>query len=302
MMQYLDSAKERRTGYSPVVPGLDADALDKTATEVLKAGNERQKRMKLMARILAEALVKPMFRGILKTLTDYCMEKLSFRLNNEYQDYDPQEWRDGYDMTVNVGIGTGDVMQQTQFLQGIASAQGAIAQSPFGPILIDAEKIYNVHAKLAELAGFKNPGEFWNKPKHVQQPDGTMGVEQPKTPPPLPLLIEQARQQGHMAAQQQANQLDMQKHQAELQVQQANDQRDAAREDMRIQLKAHLDAMNAAAEQRARQQQEQFERWREVMIAAVKIEVAHIAKDGGIDAATAAATNVATADMQGSTP
>ena len=65
-----------------------------------------QKRMKLMARIMAEALVAPMFRGIFKTLTDYCMEALSFRLNGRFVQYDPQNWRDQYDMTINVGIGT----------------------------------------------------------------------------------------------------------------------------------------------------------------------------------------------------
>ena len=75
MIELVQLAKERRTGFSPVVSGLDGNSLEKTATEASKLSNERQKRMKLMARIMAEALVAPMFKGIFKTLLDYNMEK-----------------------------------------------------------------------------------------------------------------------------------------------------------------------------------------------------------------------------------
>ncbi len=234
MVEMVGQMKEKRTGYSPVVAGLDADALNKTATEVSKQTNERQKRMKLMARIMAEALVKPMFLGIFKTLTDYCMEKLSFRLNGQFVQYDPQEWRDGYDMTVNVGIGSGDTLQQTMFLQQIAQSQAVALQSPIGYKLVNPEKIYNVQARLAEMAGFKNPTEFWLDPKTI--PD------QPPQPP-LELQIKQAElaadQQRFAAETQRDTQIEVVKSQAaatqrdlELQNQAANDLRDAEREAM----------------------------------------------------------------------
>jgi hypothetical protein len=272
MVQMLDQLKEKRTGYSPVVAGIDADALNKTATEVAKNSNDKQKRQKLMARIMAEAMVKPMFRGILKTLTDYCMEQIAFRLNGKFVQYDPQEWRDGYDMTVNVGIGSGDTMQQTQFLQGIASSQMAMLGSPYGQVLLDAEKIYNVHARLAENAGFKNPNEFWNAPKKDQQGNIVM----PQAGPPLQLQIEQARQEGRNQSEQAKSQSDMQRHQAELQVQAANDARDAAREDARLRMEAQMHAMEQMAERQMQQQQLAFQQWREEMLAAVKVTIATI--------------------------
>jgi hypothetical protein len=267
MVQMLDQMREKRTGYSPVVAGIDADALNKTATEVAKNANDKQKRQKLMARIMAEALVKPMFRGIFKTLTDYCMEKLSFRLNGTYVQMDPQEWRDGYDMSVNVGIGSGDTMQQTQFLQGIAQSQLMIAQSPFGQKLVSAQTVYNVNSRLAELAGFKNPNEFWTDPKTI--PD------QPPQPP-IELQVEQAKQAGKQQEVQQKSQADMQRHQAELAVQAENDRRDAMREDARMQMEAHLEQMRLMSERQAQQQQQAFERWREELMAGVKVVVAGI--------------------------
>lgn len=276
MVQMLSQVKERRTGYSPAVPGLDAESLNKTALEVSKQANERQKRMKLMARMMAEALVKPMFRGIFKTLTDYCMEKLSFRLNGQFVAYDPQEWRDAYDMTINVGIGSGDTMAQMQYLQGIQQAQFALAQSPFGGQLVNAEKIHAVQSRIVELAGFKNPGEFWVDPKTVPPP-------QPQ--PPLPLLIEQAKAQATAQSEQLKGQITVQTKQAELELQAANDARDADREERRMQAEQMLKQMEIDAADRRHQREIEFRMWQEQLKAATSLQGT---------AMTAQATNAAT--------
>ena len=159
---------------------------------------------------MAEALVAPMFRGVFKTLSDYCMEKLAFRLNNNFVQYDPQEWRDGYDMTINVGIGTGDVQQQSQFLTLISQAQFAALNSPMHA-LVDSQSFYNVQSRLAENAGFKNPGEFWVDPSSVQP-------QPPPQPPPDPKIVVTQMQldadgqkfQATLAADQQKAQMDAQ--------------------------------------------------------------------------------------------
>jgi hypothetical protein len=289
MVEMISGIKEKRTGYSPVVPGLDANALNKTATEISKQSNERQKRMKLMARIMAEALVKPMFRGIFKTLTDYCMEKLAFRLNGEYVNYDPQEWRDGYDMTINVGIGTGDTMQQTAMLMQIAQAQGVVAQSPAGPLLLDPDKIYNVQARLAELAGFKNPGEFWNNPQGKQIP--------PPGPPPQ-VMLEQMKGQTLMQIEQARGQQDMQKKQAELQLQATNDQRDAEREERRFLMQQDLEREKIAAEERKHEREIDFRMWDAQLKSATTIQGEAMQAEATQNAATTAAEAEITREVQ----
>lgn len=187
MLEQLQQEKENRTGWTRYSQGLDGDSLNKTKGGMQMIMNASQKRMKLMARIAAECLVAPMFKGIFKTLTDNCMEKLSYRLNGNFVAYDPQEWRDQYDMTINVGIGTGDEQQQSQFLMQIAQAQATVAGSPYAKKLISPKQIYNVQARLAENAGFKNPNEFWLDPDKV--PDT------PLPPPPIDpkIMLEQAK-------------------------------------------------------------------------------------------------------------
>jgi hypothetical protein len=176
MVEMLNVAKENRTGYTRYSQGLDANSLNKTKGGLLAIMNASQKRVKMMARIMAEALVAPMFRGIFKTLTDYCMEKLSFRLNGNFVQYDPQEWRDAYDMTINVGIGTGDKEQQTLMLNGIEMAQAAAIQGGGMGLLVTPKNIYNLQKRKVELAGFKDANEFWTMPPE----------EMPKPPPPPP--------------------------------------------------------------------------------------------------------------------
>jgi hypothetical protein len=238
MLGQLERDKEMRTGYSPTVPGLDANALQKTAMEVSKTSNERQKRMKLMARIVAEALVAPMFRGIFKTLMDYSFEKLSYRLNGKFVAVDPQEWRDGYDMSINVGIGTGDEMQQSIFLQQMAQAQAMVAQSPMGGLLLTPKNVYNLQARLAENAGFKNPGEFWTDP-------GDQPVKPPAPPPDPRVMLEQAKMQADAQKFQAETarlretetlkaQAKLQEIQANLELQAANDMRDSEREQAKM--------------------------------------------------------------------
>ncbi|MDO9313386.1 MAG: hypothetical protein Q7T97_02435 [Burkholderiaceae bacterium] len=249
-IEQLANMREARTGYSRFSPGLDGEGVSKTATEVSKVKSEQQKRQKLMGRICAEALVAPMFRGIFKTLSDYCMDKLTFRLNGKPVSYDPQEWRDQYDLTINVGIGNGDDMQQGLMLQQIAGAQMAIMQTPMAGRLVTEANIYEAQAAIAEKAGFKNAGRFWSDPKNLPPP-------QPPQVPPDPMIIKtqmelqadaqkfQAETQLRMQEIQMQSQAKLQEVQANLELQAANDQRDSERESM----KAQLDAQIAAAEQ-----------------------------------------------------
>lgn len=238
ILEYVDAMRENRTGVTRYSQGLGADGLEKTNGESARLMNASQMRIKLIARIMAECLVKPIFQGILKLLTEGDMQKIAFRLRNDFVEYDPQEWRDSYDMTINVGLGTGDKDMQLRHLSAIFQSQMALAQSPFGPALIDPIKIYNTQAKLVENAGFKNVGDFWRDPAKEPPPP-----QQPPPPPPQ-VLVKQMELQADAQKFQAEQQLTMQREslqaeakqretQMQLELQAANDARDAERETMK---------------------------------------------------------------------
>lgn len=247
MLEYVDAMGERRTGISRVQQGIDPNILktNRTLGEARQTMQSAKQRIKLVARIFGEILLKPTFLGILKLLTDGEMEKLAFRLRDKFVELDPNGWHDQYDMTVNVGLGTGDNEQQLAMLQAVAQSQAMAASSPLGPMLITPKNIYNTQAKMIEAAGFKNVNDFWQDPG-----DGPM--PKPPGPPPDPKLqIEQMKQQSDIqrfqAESQMTQQLEQMKAQAKLQevqatleLQAANDARDAERELMLAEHKREL--------------------------------------------------------------
>ncbi len=232
MLEYVDGMRENRTGVTRYNQGIDANSLNKTATGISAIMSASQQRIELMARIFAETLVKPICQGVLKLLTDGGFEKLSMRLRNEFVQLDPNEWRDGYDMTINVGLGTGDKQQQAGHLQMIFQNQMNLMQ--FG--LCTPKEIYTTQAKMAENAGFKNVGDFFIDPasKPPEPP-------QPQQPPPE---VQKAQMQI---------QADQQKFQAQSQMDQQAAQATAQADAQRFQAEQQFQMMKMQAEQ-------QFER------------------------------------------
>ncbi len=260
MLEYVQAMRENRTGVSRTSMGLNPDSLNNTATGRQIDQGAAQQRIELVARIFAEILVKPIFQGILKTLTDGGMEKLAFRLRDEFVEYDPNEWRDQYDMTIHVGLGTGDKIAQAQQLGNILQMQMQGMQMG----LATPAHIYNTAAKLTENAGFKDVQSFFQDPSKLPP--------QPQQPP-LEIQIEQMRLQAMQQGEQAKLQADMQKTQAQMQaklqetqanleLQAANDQRDSEREAMKAQYEAQLE-----------QQRMEFDRWKAEFDAQTKIYI-----------------------------
>lgn len=300
VLEYIDAMAEKRTGVSKQQQGLDPNALrpDRTAQEVMMTANAAKQRIKLIARIFAETLLKPVFLGILKLLTDGEMQPLAFRLRGQFVKYDPNEWRDQYDMTINVGLGTGDKAQQIGFYHQLLGMQMQLAQSPFGQLMIQPQNIYESISKIVELMGQKNINDFIGNPN---------GQPLPKSGPPPQVQIEQAKlqQQGQlkqMELQHKAQSDEMQRRQqAELELvrQRAQQETDANRQrmeaqmhQMKLQQEAELSGIRAQYEDQRHVREMQFQRWKAELDAAVKVKAADIASaTNKQDAATQAATD-----------
>jgi len=271
MLEYVQGMRENRTGVSRTSQGLNPDSMNNTATGRAMDMTAAMQRVELIARIIAETLVKPIFQGILKVLTDGGMEKLAFRLRDEFVEYDPNEWRDSYDMSINVGLGTGDAQQKAAQLLNIYQMQTAGMQ--FG--LATPAHLYHTQSKVIENAGFKDVQNFIQDPS--KQPP-----QQPQTP--LPLQIEQMKIQADAQKHQAQTMQDQQKFQAEaqmqmqveqmkaelklkeirgnLELQAANDARDAERERQKAIMDAQLEA-----------QRMEFEKWKAQLAAETQIYI-----------------------------
>jgi hypothetical protein len=317
MLEYVQSMRENRTGVSRTSQGLNPDSMNNTATGRAMDMSAAMQRVELIARIIAETLVKPIFQGILKVLTDGGMEKLAFRLRDEFVEYDPNEWRDSYDMTINVGLGTGDTQQKAAQLMMIAQLQ----EKGLAVGLATPAHLYHTGSKIIENAGFKDVQNFLQDPSKAE----------PKQPEvPLPLQIEQMKIQADAQKHQAQGQADIQKFQAEtqmtreveqlkaqaklqeiqanLELQSANDARDAQREQDKAQMDVHRAQFQAQLDQERHNAEmahatviEQMriastERMKEMEIAA-RIQVAQISAQQAFDVASMSAQQSAAMEL-----
>jgi hypothetical protein len=169
MLEYLDSVKENRSGVTRYNQGSDADSLNKTATGVSRIMDAAMLRTKLIARVFAETGVVDLFKGILHCLSKYSTEPMQVRLSNKFEVIDPRQWKTMWDMTVNVGLGTGDKTQQLMQLQSIATQQFTLRQA--GAPWVTDQNLYNMAKKQAELAGYPHDGYFFTDPATIPPPE-----------------------------------------------------------------------------------------------------------------------------------
>ena len=208
-LEYMDRMKEQRTGVSRQSMGLDADALQSTtATAVAAMQAAAQGKIEMIARVFAETGMKDLFRGILHLVTKYQNQPKIVRLRNQFVSMDPRQWANGYDIQVNVGLGTGQREQQLSTLFQIATKQEQIiaGMGMNNPIVTPLE-YRNTLAKIAELSGFKDAQEFFADPRNAPPQQ----AQQPQQDPRIAMEAQKMQAEMQMAQQKAAQELQLQK-------------------------------------------------------------------------------------------
>ena len=170
-MQYLDEVKADRTGVSRQTQGLDPSVLQSTTASAVQATVKgSQQKLKVMPGQLPRTGMKDLFRGILHLITNYQQQPRIVRLRNKFVPVDPQEGSSGFDIIVNVGLGTANDEQKVSILQGIASKQEVILQTlgVDNPIC-NLAQYANTLRQMVDVLGFKDADQFFNRLKSYKQ-------------------------------------------------------------------------------------------------------------------------------------
>ena len=166
LLQFADEVKEKRSGSTAYNQGLDSDSLNKTATGIERILGQAQKRMLLMARVMAETGFKQIFRKILKLVISHQEKSRIIRLRNDWVPMDPRSWNADMDCTTNVGLGYGSKDQQVMFMRMLLEIQAQIVQfqGGIGGPLVDLDKVHATLEKLTTAMGIKNTDAHFNAP------------------------------------------------------------------------------------------------------------------------------------------
>jgi len=167
MLEYLDSAKENRTGFTRYNQGTDSNSLNKTATGIriiAEAGNER---INLISRSFAELGLKPLMLGMHGLCRRHATKAEVVKLRGKWVTVNPRDWKTRYDMTVSVGLGNADMTMKMQGAQMVLQEQKDLMQTG----IVKPQNFYNAARKLVEAVGEKNPDKFFTAPDEQEGPD-----------------------------------------------------------------------------------------------------------------------------------
>jgi hypothetical protein len=213
-LNYLDQLKENATGVSARTQGLGSNELHDTATGEQMLMTAAMGKIELIARVYAETGVKDAFRLIHKLVCMYQDQPRVVRLTGkQFVQVDPSSWNADMDMTVSVGLGTGDKPQQMQ----AAMAIGAVQDKLFPLGMVSPDNAMATAELVVNAAGQKGVDRFFSKPD-------------PNAPPkPDPEMAKvQAQAQADQAKAQSDAQIKTAQLQQEAQIKTQQTQADAA--------------------------------------------------------------------------
>ena len=181
MLEYLDNIQAKRTGVNDMAQGLDPNILQNvTAAAIAASTRASSGKLELIARVFAETGVKELFKGILHLANKYQDKAVTIALRGKYVQLDPRTWSNLYDVSVNVGLGTGDKEEQVANLGFVLNKQEEIIKGyGINNPLVSLRKYAKTLNSFIEALGITNSQEYFNE----ITPELEMALAQPQEPP-----------------------------------------------------------------------------------------------------------------------
>ena len=218
-LTYLDSLVETKTGVSRASMGLDPDAMQSTTKAAVQATVQSAAgQVEVMVRNLADGM-RDLFGIMLRLMNKNVDEEQMMRMNGMFVPVDPRVWDSSFDVTTNVGLGTGREEEKMMALTQALQMQTMVYQT-YGPQngLVSLTNIRNTLADQLAATGIRNADRYFapitpeieaQMLQMQQQAQAAQG--QPADPNTAFLQAEQMKMQGKMQSDQMKMQFDMQK-------------------------------------------------------------------------------------------
>jgi hypothetical protein len=204
-LEYMATVGETRTGITRNAQGLNPDTLHDTAKGAQALMTNAQKRLRLIARTLAETGIRDLFLLVHSLLRTSGMDQpMAQRLRNKWVQVDPTKWGERKDFTVEIGMGAGGREMNMQLAGMIGGLMDKIvegqATGAISPPVVTAKNVFSFADWLKEQAGVKKT-TFFTDPESEEGQQLAQAAAQPK---PDPKMLE-VQVKAKLAQQQQAH-------------------------------------------------------------------------------------------------
>ena len=178
-MEWLTGERESRTGITRLNQGLDADALNKTASGTAMMQAQGQQQEEYIARNLAETMSRLFMKKY--RLMRIEADPFEVKVDGGYRTVDPSTWPEDMNITVRVGLGSGSKEKRIQ--ARMAMAQLLAEGTPLGEV--EPQHRFNLIDGLARDMGIGQGDDYWTDPKAPPEVDESgQPVQKPERPDP----------------------------------------------------------------------------------------------------------------------
>jgi len=249
VLEWITGERESRTGITRLNQGLDADALNKTATGTAMMQAQGQQGEEMIARQLAECMA----RLFLKKYRLMRAEGDTFKVkvDGQYREVDPAQWPDDINIVVRVGLGTNSKDKRIGYRMALGDALNASVAAGFS----NQEHVFKWFDGIARDTGIGQGDDFCvdptNAPPKPEKPDPEMAkvqAEQQKAQSQLQLDQAKASAQVETDRMKAQAQIDVMREKHSLEMQQA---REKAAQEMQLAREKMVMEANLAREQMA---------------------------------------------------
>lgn len=180
-MTFFDQRKQNRTGVNAYFQGTDANTLNKTASGISQLTQSAAQRVEMIARLFFPG-VQRLFRIVHKLTLQYGRQAETVRMRGQWVSVNPQEWRERENLTLVVGLGTGNKDSLLAHLDLLLQRQ--LSLLPLG--VATPQNVYATMRELVKAASLSHPEQYVSEP-------------QPPPPPPPPLELTLKQMDGEIA-------------------------------------------------------------------------------------------------------
>lgn len=175
MMRYLDEIRETRIGVSRATQGLDASALNGTATGVNAMMAAGTARIDLIGRIIAVGM-KRLGKLLLRTFKQHDNKGRMIQMRGNWVPVNPSVWSENFKVNIRVGLGVGAAAEVAQNLMAVLNLQKEVlAQGAAN--LVKPMDVYRAAAELTKAMGFRKADTFFTQPEENEWPEPAPDVQ-----------------------------------------------------------------------------------------------------------------------------
>ena len=181
LMDRADADLEKRAGVTRYAQGLGAETLSKTQVgsegigRIMDAGMSR---MRMIIRTFAETGLRELFLLMHADMRRGPSRDLAFKIQGEWIESNPLEWRQRTDMTVRIGTGKDDKENRVQALQWLYAEQKE--KMVMGDPSVTPQHVFETMKRLVRAMGLQSIEPFVQDPKTIQPVE-----PQPPVPDPM---------------------------------------------------------------------------------------------------------------------